>query len=56
MAKGQLLLSGMLLIVAFIFIDIALAYNFSDNERLALFLMSIVSAVAGMGVYVKGSQ
>jgi len=51
--KGQLLISGMLLIVAFIFIDIALAYGFSNNERLALFLMSLVAVVAGMGIYVK---
>lgn len=51
--KGQLLISGMLLIVAFAFIDIALSYSFSNNERVALFLMAIVAVIAGMGIYVK---
>jgi len=48
-----LLISGMLLIVAFAFIDIALSYGFSNNEKLALILMSLVAIVAGMGIYVK---
>jgi hypothetical protein len=54
MRKGQgLLFVGLFFIIAFALIDIALTYDFSNNERLAIFLLVLLTLIGGIGVYAK---